>query len=308
MSLDHLLLWLSARGAGSWSQFRAAVEELHVQRQPNPQDDSEAERPGSDLPVYHEVRFALQRLAHVEFRPGDAGHAWRVVPPSLAFMPGGGARGLLCGARSVALLERLGEIADVEMSEVEGMPQRVVLRGESEADLATRARTLGLHIQESAPIAILSAVPGVRETAVWATAEVPATPGWTVHRFSPRELRWTAIQQDEVGRGAAGLFRFVLKHQRFYYLRWRGRTYQVPVQVGKYAVMGRRQAALSYDANTKILSVPAVCRPPLLIERALVLCSGILPRFDPTSSRVEYTDVPWDVVRLAAQLLCQEVR
>ena len=281
MSLDHLLLWLSARGAGSWSQFRAAVEKLHVQRQPNLEDDAEAERPGSDLPVYHEVRFTLQRLAHVEFRPGDAGHAWRVVPPSLAFMPGRGACGLLCGARSVALLERLGEIADLDVSDAEGMPQRVVVRGQSEADLAARARALGLHIQESAPVAILCAVPGVRETAVWATAEVPGTPGWTVHRFSPLELRWAAIQQDEVGRGSAGLFRFVLKHQRFYYLRWRGGTYQVPVQVGKYAVMGRRQAALSYDANTKILSVPAVCRPPLLIERALVLCSGILPRFRP---------------------------
>ena len=308
MSLDHLLLWLSARGAGSWSQFRAAVEELHVQRQSNSEDDAEAERPGSDLPVYHEVRFTLQRLAHVEFRPGDAGHAWRVVPPSLAFMPGRGACGLLCGARSVALLQRLGETADLDVTDVGGMPQRVLVRGESVADLAARARALGLHIQESAPVAILCAVPGVREAVVWATAEVPATPGWTVHRFSPLELRWTAIQQDEVGRGAAGLFRFVLKHQRFYYLCWRGRTYQVPVQVGKYAVMGRRQAALSYNVNTKILSVPAVCRPPLLIERALVLCSGILPRFDPTSSRVEYIEVPRDVVQLAAQLLCQEVR
>jgi hypothetical protein len=202
----------------------------------------------------------------------------------------------------------LGESADLDVLDVEGMPQRVAVRGESQDDLAASARALGLHIQESAPVAILSAVPGVRETAVWATAEVPATPGWTVHRFSPLELRWTGIQQDEVGRGATGLFRFVLKHQRFYYLYWRGRTYQVPVQVGKYAVMGRRLAALSYDANTKILSLPAVCRPPLLIERALVLCSGILPRFDPTSSRVEYIDVPRDVVRLTAQLLCQEVR
>lgn len=307
MSLDNLLLWLSARGAGSWSQFRAAVESLHVQRRSNSEDDAEAERPGSDLPVYHEVRFTLQRLAHVEIRPVVAGYEWRVVPPSLAFMPGRGASGLLCGARSVALLERLGAIADLDVSDVEGMPQRVVIRGESEAELIARARTLCLHIQKSAPDAILSAVPSVRETALWVTAAVPATPGWVVHRFSPLDLRWTPIEQDEVGRGAVGLFRFVLKHQRFYYLRWKGRTYQVPVQVGKYAVMRRRQAVLSYDASTRILSVPAVLRPPLLIERALVLCSGELPQFDSASSRVEYTDVPRDVVRLAAQLLCQEV-
>jgi len=30
MSADKLLLWISARSSGSWPQFRAAVEELHV--------------------------------------------------------------------------------------------------------------------------------------------------------------------------------------------------------------------------------------------------------------------------------------
>ena len=308
MSLDHLLLWLSAKGAGSWPQFRAAVEELHVQRQSSPSDNSGGDRSGSDLPVYHEVRFALQRLGHVEFRVGDAGHAWRVVPPSVAFMPAASARGLLCGARSVALLERLHAVADVEVSPVDGMPQRVVLRDDSEAAVAARARALGLHVQESAPVAILCAVPAVRDAATWSATEMPETPGWTVHRFSPSSLQWTAMPQDEVARGGTGLFRFVMKHQRFYYLRWRGRSYKVPVQVGKYAVMGKRHAALSYESDHGVLSVPAICRPPLLIERALVLCSGVLPRFDPTSARVEYAEVPRDVARLAAQLVCQEVR
>lgn len=308
MSLDHLLLWLSAKGAGSWSQFRAAVEELHVQRQASPPDDSDGDRPGPDLPVYHEVRFALQRLAHVEFRAGEGGHAWRVVPPSVAFMPGAAARGLLCGARSVALLERLRDVADVEVSPIEGMPQRVVLRGESNATVAARVRALGLHVQESAPVAILCMVPAVRDSATWSAAEMPETPGWTVHRFSPSRLQWMAMPQDDVARGGTGLFRFVMKHQRFYYLRWRGRSYGVPVQVGKYAVIGKRDAALYYESDRGVLSVPAICRPPLLIERALVLCSGVLPRFDPTSARVEYTEVPRDVARLAAQLLCQEMR
>ena len=99
-----------------------------------------------------------------------------------------------------------------------------------------------------------------------------------------------------------------MKYQRFYYLRWRGRNYKVPVQVGKYAVMGTRGAGLSYDAARGILSVPAICRPPLLVERALVLCSGVLPHFDPSSGRVAYAEVPPDVARLAAQLLCQEMR
>ncbi len=309
MSLDHLLLWLSAKGAGSWSQFRAAVEELHVQRQASPPDDPDAsDRSGSDLPVYHEVRLALQRLGHVEFRAGEAEHAWRVVPPSVAFLPGASATGLLCGARSAALLERLHDVADVEVLPVEGMPQRVVLRGVSQDALAAGARALGLHIQEAAPIAILCAIPGVRDPATWLAAPMPQTPGWTVHRFSPSHLQWTSVPQDEAAHAGTGLFRFVMKHQRFYYLRWRSRSYKVPVQVGKYAVMRKRHGALSYEPARGILSVPAICRPPLLVERALVLCSGVLPRFDPLSRRVEYAEVPRDVARLAAQLLCQEVR
>lgn len=309
MSLDHLLLWLSAKGAGSWPQFRAAVEELHVQPKGGAPDDPGAiDRSGSDLPVYHEVRFALQRLGHVEFRASQGEPAWRVVPPSVAFLPGASARGLLCGARSATLLERLHGVAHVELLPVEGMPQRVVLSGASVDTIIAGVRTLELHIQEAAPIAILSVIPGLHDPATWPEALMPETPGWTVHRFSRSLLQWSSVPQAEAARANTGLFRFVMKHKRFYYLRWSGRSYQVPVQAGKYAVMGRRQGILSYDAGRGILSVPAICRPPLLIERALVLCSGVLPRFDPSSARVEYTEVPSFVARLAAQLLCQEVR
>jgi len=103
-----------------------------------------------------------------------------------------------------------------------------------------------------------------------------------------------------------GLFRFVMGHQRFYYLRWRGRSYRVPVQVGKYAVMRKKRGLLTFDAESRTLSVPLMCRPPLLIERALVLCSGLLPSFDGASGRVEYGSVPPEAARLAAQLLRQE--
>src|SRR5947199_9875010 len=109
MSLDHMLLWLSAKGQGSWSQFRGAVEELHTQQR-NALDntDDEGDRPydaESDLPLYQHVRFALQRLGHVEFYTGDT--EWRVVPPTVALLTGAGNEGLLCGARSPALLKRL---------------------------------------------------------------------------------------------------------------------------------------------------------------------------------------------------------
>ena len=314
MSLDHLLLWLSAKGEGSWSQFRAAVEELHVQQEDesvDPDDEGDRSmRTASDLPIYQLVRFALQRLGHVEFFSHEIDNGWRVVPPAVAFLPGSNGEGLLCGARSPALLEDLRGAGDVEVigSEAPGMPQRLMLRGPSREVVAARARPLGFHMQTNAPNAILSAVPGARDHTTWHRTPIPETPGWTIHRFSSSRLSWAEVAKADATKARTGLFRFIMKHQRFYYLRWQGRSYQVPVQVGKYAVMRQRRGILVYDSGTRVLSVPAVCRPPLLIERALVLCSGFLPRFDPSPGHVEYAHVPPDIARLSAELLQQEVR
>ena len=314
MSMDHLLLWLSVKGQGSWSQFRAAVEEIHVQQEDRAvEPDDEGDRSigaESGLPIYQQVRFSLQRLGHVEFFSREADNGWRVVPPAVAFLPGSRGEGVLCGARSPALFEGIDSAEDVEVhrSDAPGMPQRLLLRGVSREVVADHARLLGFHIQADAPTAILSAVPGTRDHTTWYKTSMPENPGWTVHRFSSSRLSWTEVAQVDATETRTGLFRFVMKHQRFYYLRWSGRSYRVPVQVGKYAVMRRRRGILAYDAGTGVLSVPAVCRPPLLIERALGLCSGFLPCFNPSSGRVEYADVSPDIVRISAQLLRQEVQ
>ena len=86
MNLDLLLLWLSAKGQGSWSQFRGAVEELCIEQEydtPETTDDLDrAGVNGSDLPLYQWTRFALQRLGHVEFFSTGTDHDWRVCPTS----------------------------------------------------------------------------------------------------------------------------------------------------------------------------------------------------------------------------------
>lgn len=313
MSLNHLLLWLSAKGEGSWSQFRAAVEELHVQAVDQAggsnADGELSVGSTSELPVYQEVRLALQCLGHVEFFSRGTENRWRVVPATITFTRASEKAGLLCGARTPTLLERLSAFQDVrtEVLESSGMPDRVLLRGASADELALSAMQIGLYIQREAPVTLLSALPTVRDQCAWVPADLPATPGWSVHCFSSSKLRWSEVGQEDVVKAQTGLFRFAMKHQRFYYLRWKGSSYRVPVQVGKFAVMSRRRGILTYNADSCVLSVPAICRPPLLIERALVLCSGVLPHFQKSSRSIEYADVPPDVARLAAQLLCQEV-
>jgi hypothetical protein len=313
VSFDRLLLWLSAKGEGSWSQFRGAVEEFHAQPGDLEPDfeDGQLAGAGSDLPIYQQVRFALQRLGHIEFYTAGAEKGWRVVPPTVAIGTRATAEGVLCGARAPVLLDRLFEDNEltVHASQIDGMPRRIVARSESCELLIARMRELGFKVQKDAPGSLLSALPRVRDPSYWRASMMPETPGWLVHRFSTYpKPQWKEVPQAGAQKAPSGLFRFVMKHQRFYYLRWRGSTYRVPVQVGKYAVLGRRRRTLRYDPERHTLSVPVAFRPPLLMERALVLCSGVLPRYDVSTGRLQYTDVRHEVALLAAQLLCQEVR
>lgn len=324
MSLERVLLWISARGRGSWTQFRGAVEELYSgsdYESAAKKDDSERYTNSPGIPVYQQIRFALERLGHVEFFT-EEGYAWRVVPPTLALLPGNKSgrwcpswtwrpsvarEGVLCGARSPSLLHRLNSELEVNRLTASGMPDRIVIRGTSKAVGSVVAR-LDLFVQADAPMAILSAAPDVGDLAVRLPAHIPKTPGWTVHQFSSYGLRWIESTGVKALNTYTGLFRFVMGHRHIHYLRWRGRSYQVPVEIGKYAVMPKKKSGiLIYDRSRRTLSLPAACRPPLLVERALILCSGRLPLYIPQSRRLEYAKVLPEPVGLIAQLLRQEV-
>ena len=66
-----------------------------------------------------------------------------------------------------------------------------------------------------------------------------------------------------------------------------------------------RDSAIRQTTKTVVV-LPVGCRAPLLIERALVLRTGLL---SPVlrGSGIEYADVPPDIARLAAGLLRQEI-
>src|SRR5437667_12890954 len=65
MSANKLLLWMSARREGSWQQFRAAVEELHLaESDPAMATEGEDTADQAALPLYQALRLNLQRLGH----------------------------------------------------------------------------------------------------------------------------------------------------------------------------------------------------------------------------------------------------
>jgi len=78
----------------------------------------------------------------------------------------------------------------------------------------------------------------------------------------------------------------------------------MPRAVALYALLRRhRQGVLRYNGDAAALSLPAICRPPRLLERALVLCSGLPPVY--ANGQLTYSELPPEVARLAAELLRQ---
>ena len=102
MPPNEFLLWLSARKNGSWSQFRGAVERLELG------SEMDAIEQDTLLPLHQRIRFNLERLGHVEFAAGECEDGWRIVPPTLALSQHkSGVVGVLCGARTEKLVERI---------------------------------------------------------------------------------------------------------------------------------------------------------------------------------------------------------
>jgi len=310
MNANMLLLWMSARREGSWQQFRAAIEELHLGESDDLCGEEDDAPDQLALPLYQTLRFNLQRFGHAEFFAGAGGADWRVTPPSLAVTQHArGWLGILVGARSQALMQRLHAAigpATLETLAYPGYPDQILIAGGDKGAVAALER-VGLLIQSDAPATLLTSLPPIDDACVRYPAQLPLGTDWKIDRFSSENLAWRSATLDDAASVSGGLFRFSLRHQRHMLFCASGAALGIPGQVGKYLVLRRyRHQILRYDAQKRLLTVPASCRPPFLIERALVLCSGSPPSYE--GGLLRYTEIPEDIAVIAAALLRQELR
>ena len=312
MSANALLLWMSARRQGSWQQFRAAIEELHLGESDDLLGGEDDEtRDQFALSLYQTLRFNLQRLGHAEFFAGAGGADWRVTPPSLAVTQlARGWLGILVGARSQALMQRLNVSsgpASLEMLPYPGYPDQILIVGGDKSAVNAVAERAGLLIQNDAPVALLKSLPPIDDAYERYPAQLPFGADWRIDRFSSENLAWRSATIDDAASVSGGLFRFSLRHQRHMLFCMRGAAFRIPGQVGKYLVLRikkTRRQVLHYNGQNRMLAVPASCRPPFLIERALVLCSGSPPSYK--DGILHYTGIPENIAAIAAALLRQE--
>jgi hypothetical protein len=308
LKANELLLWCSARREGSWRQFRAAVEELH-----NDQVEMMI-KSDSGFPLHQQLRLNLERLAHVEFFAQGCDDGWRVAPPTLASQDiTGGYRVLLCGARSQELLERARNAAeqfDCESLSPFDAPDVFRFACQDLAQIAGLAARLGINSQHNAPLAILSHLAPCRPPRPHkATSEFPVGADWTVDQLDPDGLCWHKIDRSKARLFRFAVLRFSIHFQRRrYYLLWNGESFELPRAIALFVLLRRRRRrVLSYDSSKQILILPAICRPPRVLERAMVLCSGLPPIYEAESSTLSYLDVPLAIARFAAELLGQSL-
>jgi hypothetical protein len=305
---DSLLLWMSARGSGSWQQFRAAVEELHLAETAGDSSAQSDDTGAYGLPLYQLLRLNVQRLGHAEFFCGAREADWRIVPPVLAISRlGSDALGVLVGARWPGLMRRVEAECDgrLQASSTDDYPTQFIVRG-SVRELSSIAERSGLMTQRDAPRLMLLSLPAVDDIVTFRRAELPIGAAWTVERFSASTLGWKPASQNEAIAGT-GLFRFSFRHERRIFLCTPGLPREVGAQTGKYNMLHRRRRRVfEYDRQTGTVTVRPSCRPPFLIERALILCSGLPPSFDVAKGQLVYGTVPENIARLAAQLLRQD--
>jgi len=316
MSVNDLLLWMSARGGGSWAQFRAAVERLYRSDPEMDEDDNDAE--ASDpaaLPLYQELRLNLERFGFAEFFSATTDHDWRVTPPVLAVSQAANAyTGFIIGARSDRLIRRV-EIAaprgSLRVEPVEHSPDSLSVESDELSTLGVLASAVGLVFQQDAPNAILATLRAVDSAVMGQRVDVPIGKEWSFERFLERELRWGVVTRTDMESAPFGLFRLRFRYRTEILMRWSGISYVTSLQEAKYLALKRaRKTVLNYDAGTLTFSVPAICRPPTLIERALLLCSGRLPAFEirrGAPAFLHYQRIPRIVARTASALLRQEL-
>jgi hypothetical protein len=248
----------------------------------------------------------LSLLGHIEF---DSPLSWRVAPPVLAALPsqaGGLPGAILCGARTQGVLRRLDRACQAEGARIEEAQNQKsaslirVFAGCSDT-LAKVAELSGIRFQNNAGYSLLACVPSIGN---WPRKPCQMTGGRvdTVRRFSGSRARWVPSSLPEAQAASKGLFKIkrdwdwvsIIKSSR-------DDCAYIDDRAGRMLTATKLRHA-EWDGGPGSFSLPGLLFPPALIARALVLCTGMLPRFDGARSRIIFEGVNADMLRLVLSI------
>jgi hypothetical protein len=315
MSGTELLLALSARKKGSWRQFKESVDALIWCGQVGQIDSSVYMDEQADLSIHQAVRFNLQRLCHAEFFAPGCERGWRVTPPVMAINKGEyGYEVILAGARSETQLYNLlgSSLGDfVEFTPFPACPDKAIIRFDDVLEIERVGTSLGFRVQRSAPEVLLGALPTIPELPTSDdNAILPFGSDWKVEYLDIDAWRWVTTQSVTDITSSLALCRFTRPFETQLFAKQGVRYTQLAdLAIAKCQLLAsHRRHVLSYNEQAQILSIPAIFRPPLLVERGLILYSGDLPAFRKQERVLEYSKISRRAAKMVCAIIKQELQ
>jgi hypothetical protein len=263
-----------------------------------------------DLAVAEERRWLLEDMAVLGHIEVDFDGKWRIAPPTLADTSDETDQthaGVICGARTRGVTERLFSACELHggslesSAQADGRPDRVVVSAPTSQALSAIAASARMRRQRDAGFSILACLPAIRS---WPRTPCPMVEGNVedVSRFSKSELKWKSSSLDAARQAVRGLFRIKRDWTTVTLIKsGRDTQAQIDLHAGRLAaVAGAKRLHLDLQART--LRLPLALKPPILISRALTLCSGALPEIDWETRQLIYRDIPIKTARLAVSI------
>lgn len=267
---NRLLYWMSAVGKGTWQLFREACGSLGL----------------SNFAETRHIFRRLRLLGHVEYL-NDGTH-WMVCPTCLVKTNAQHDWGyFLSGAQVPTLIDKLRNVAPVEIRDNHGGPTSVFVMLESESDAQERVaflqesyrqlRYAGLAGEKLAAILPdLDGWYGTVLTDIWVAGE-----RYGLERWDGQDFRTWGASSTETGMYRLSDLVNPKSDIRYYYYfdadrncwlqgDWYGLKFLANHHLGI-------QAEFTYEPQLRQLYVPSADHLPDLYERSLVLASGKLP-------------------------------
>ena len=278
---DLLLKWMSFRGAGRADDVPAELAAGAATRQ---------------------IVDDFSILGHLESLSGTA---WRIAPPTLAGLPGGmdeSTGAILCGARTPGVLAGLSAAchsagAQMALTPMRGRPAVIRVTAPSSMVLASVADTARLALQHNAAFTLLTCTPAIRD---WPRTPCAMVGGRVdkVRRFSRSKLEWIDSTLAEATTAKAGFFRIKRDWDWVSLLKTGvSECAYIDDRAGRLAAASKLRAA-SWTGESRTLSFPRQLFPPGTIARALTLCTGVLPQYEPASRRISFAGVTLEILRV----------
>ena len=287
---DDLLLWASEKREGSLVGLRAACA-------------STAAAAGTGQRG-QDVLDDLLALGHLD----ASASRWSIAPATLAVLAEGGGNGVFVGARPRWLVEAMGDLDRAQDSRLRELADHV---NDYELMAQVGPSSWYLALGPQAPLEAFEAL-GVRVIAYPAEGLLSRARN---ERGNPAELR-TVRPGELVGRlviegslatgsiawetaagdGAPGIYRYLRNNQRVYAARRSGGWLEMDYRWAVWCAAPSAASCIWYLPRKRRLYLAATVRPPLELERALVLRTGRLP---------ERAAAP-DVTRVSAEVLAYD--